>query len=274
MTTNGNAAVSEWIKKYIELLVDELRPKGDVLEIGFGTGIAADRIQKSRPKSHTIIESDEKLIESAREWAKKHPNTKVIHDSWENALKTLHSFDEVFFNDFSEDAAVQLILRSTPQGPAEVSSQTKDLLASLEKQLSQISITFSDQEIDDFYNKVGKSNLKELPSFFKKLKDNKNITEQQYTKALEKYGISEHGTESQKPQGQLLLFLEACLAKHMKKGSRFSCFLASTHSKYEDSHFFDRIITNPNIDFHEKTVKLAVPNCPLEDALVVTIEKT
>ena len=36
----------EWEKPYMEACIDELHPKGDVLEIGFGMGYSATQIQK------------------------------------------------------------------------------------------------------------------------------------------------------------------------------------------------------------------------------------
>jgi len=34
-------AIAEWKKRYIEAIVDELKPFGDVLLVGFGSGDAA-----------------------------------------------------------------------------------------------------------------------------------------------------------------------------------------------------------------------------------------
>ena len=63
----------------------------------------------------------------------------------------------------------------------------------------------------------------------------------------------------------------------MRKGSRFSCFLSSPVSKYEDAKFVSEIITNPFLDFHEEEIALEVPeNCAYftgNKALVITIVK-
>ena len=45
-----------WEKPYMEHLIKKLKPKGDVLEIGFGLGYSASAIQKYNITSHTIIE--------------------------------------------------------------------------------------------------------------------------------------------------------------------------------------------------------------------------
>ncbi len=72
-------------------------------------------------------------------------------------------------------------------------------------------------------------------------------------------------------------FLGECLASHMRTGSRFSCFLSSPVSKFEDEKFFNEIITNPYLDFHEEEIVLEVPpQCDYfsgSKALVITITK-
>ena len=42
-----------WEKPYMEHLIKKLKPKGDVLEIGFGLGYSASAIQKYNITSHT-----------------------------------------------------------------------------------------------------------------------------------------------------------------------------------------------------------------------------
>ena len=42
----GFQVMMEWEKSYMENLVDQLNPVGDVLEIGFGLGYSANQIQK------------------------------------------------------------------------------------------------------------------------------------------------------------------------------------------------------------------------------------
>ena len=64
---NKNQVMMEWEKPYMEACIDRLRPKGDVLEIGFGMGYSATQIQKYKPKSHTIIEMDPVVIKKLKE---------------------------------------------------------------------------------------------------------------------------------------------------------------------------------------------------------------
>ena len=90
----------EWEKPYMEACIDKLKPKGDVLEIGFGMGYSATQIQKYKPKSHTIIEMDKEVIKRLKKWAKNYDNINIIEGTWQKTLNTLGKFDEIFFDDY------------------------------------------------------------------------------------------------------------------------------------------------------------------------------
>ena len=97
---NKNQVMMEWEKPYMEACIDKLQPKGDVLEIGFGMGYSATQIQKYKPKSHTIIEMDKTVIKRLKKWAKDYDNIIVVEGTWQEKLKDLGKFDEIFFDDF------------------------------------------------------------------------------------------------------------------------------------------------------------------------------
>jgi hypothetical protein len=90
----------EWEKPYMEALIDNLEPTGDVLEIGFGLGYSANRIQSFNIRSHTIIENDPIVLEVAKKWAtkQKHPVT-IIPGYWQESIFNLNRFDSIFFDD-------------------------------------------------------------------------------------------------------------------------------------------------------------------------------
>ena len=79
----------EWEKPYMEACIDALQPFGDVLEIGFGCGYSATRIQTFKPKSHTIIEFHPMVAQKARAWAEQYPNVTIVEGTWQNALASL-----------------------------------------------------------------------------------------------------------------------------------------------------------------------------------------
>jgi len=71
---------------------------GDILEVGFGMGLASDAIQ-SNPNvtSHTIIELHPTIYEKALEWAKDKPNVNIILGDWMNVVPHLtQKFDGIF----------------------------------------------------------------------------------------------------------------------------------------------------------------------------------
>ena len=72
-------------------------------------------------------------------------------------------------------------------------------------------------------------------------------------------------------QEDFLFFLEQCLSSHMRKGSRFSCFLSEPTSKYGDKVWFEKIITNPFLDYEERRIPVEGPKP--HEALVITITK-
>ena len=90
----------EWEKPYMEACIDELKPKGNVLEIGFGMGYSATQIQKYKPKSHTIIEMDPLVIKRLKRWAKNYGNVIIIEGTWQKEIHKLGKFDEIFFDDY------------------------------------------------------------------------------------------------------------------------------------------------------------------------------
>lgn len=88
----------EWEKPYMKKLINNLKPKGDVLEIGFGFGYSADEIQKYDIKSHTIIEPT--VLDDLKKWSKKQKHkVNIVEGYWQDVLKNLETFDTIFIDD-------------------------------------------------------------------------------------------------------------------------------------------------------------------------------
>ncbi|HSX03434.1 MAG TPA: hypothetical protein VLG76_01760, partial [Rhabdochlamydiaceae bacterium] len=170
-----------------------------------------------------------------------------------------------------------------PQGIENLVLQRgKEVLAMVEKELPQLkTIRYSDHDLDEFYQAVGRFQPEEMPRFLSELKANGQIQNEQYERMIEKYHI-----QRETPKINVLVerrvdhsfaFLEACLKKHMQKGSRFSCFSNDPTSKYENPQFFEQIITNSDLDYQEKLIPVTVPEtCEYykhKEALVILIEK-
>ena len=285
ITSNSNEdqlkILLEWRKLYAEALIDALKPTENVLQIGFCHGFAAECIQKHHPKTHIIIEANPEVVEKATTWVNGRKNIKVIQGKWEDVLATIGSFETIFFHDYpSPDHDISIMNFLFPEHTLKASNEAKKLLSFLEEQMSKLTVKFTDQDIEDFYQKIGRSNPNEMPAFFKKLKDNKNISDIQYEKYKKYFDAKQHEQlmepnpkEIIKKADNMLEFLEECLKNHMMKGSRFSAFLNSQKSKYEDSQFFDNIITNTDIDFQENFISIKTSD-KTREALVILVEKS
>ena len=270
----------EWKKLYTEALVDGLHPTGDVLQIGFGSGFAAEQIQKHHPKTHTIVESNPERVVEAKKWVGQTQNGRVIEGRWETVLPSLGTFDLIFFNDYPLEQEIAIMHFLFPEEGLRASDDAKKLLGVIEEEMSHLTMKFSDQDIEDFYQKMGQFNVKEMPNFFQKLKDNGNISEAQYQNAVKKYHFSERQKtqvnkepDLSKAPDKMLLCLEECLKRHMNKRARFSSFLISQASKYEDSQFFDKVITSPDLDYKESSVQIKTADKPRE-GLMMLVEKS
>jgi hypothetical protein len=107
--SNNFQVMMEWEKPYMEALIDNLKPTGDVLEIGFGFGYSANRIQQHDIKSYTVIECDEEGIKRAKEWAKDQPHpVTVIEGFYHIEIQKLNKkFDAVFIDDSPRELDIE-----------------------------------------------------------------------------------------------------------------------------------------------------------------------
>lgn len=270
-------ALHEWKRLYEKELIDHLKPTGNVLQIGFDSGQAAEYIQSFHPKSHTIIESDPAMLAQAKIWASKHPQVKIEAGSWEKVLHHLGEFDAVFFNQMSSSEQGDFLKRCCPEVAKESSKEGKTLLEKLQRKFESVKKKFTDQEIDEFYQQIGKLHLKELPVFFSNLKSNGNITEKQLQDLLKKFQSEKKLSSSGKldeESSPFIHFVDLCAKKHLSKGGRITGFFGHTTSNYQDLFFVDKIASNSSLSYHEKVVKIHVPSLEVNDALLVLIQKS
>jgi len=73
---------------------------GDILEIGFGMGIASNAIQSHDLASHTIIEMHPQIAQKAREWAAGKSNITVIEGDWVNEVPLLGKYAGIFYDTY------------------------------------------------------------------------------------------------------------------------------------------------------------------------------
>ena len=89
----------------------------DVLEIGFGRGVASTMIQKRDVKTHTIIECNDSIVRRYEAWRDDFPNsdTRMVHGRWQDVLPHLGKFNGIFFHTYplNEDEIIEQIGEST-----------------------------------------------------------------------------------------------------------------------------------------------------------------
>lgn len=272
----------EWQKLYAEALADALKPTGHVLQIGFGRGDEATRIQSFKPKSHVIIEGSARYQEAAKAWGQKHPNATIVLKPWQAALPALKTFDSILFNEYPLDQEIEILGFLFPEAMQRTIKSADDLRRALEDQMAHITLTFTDNDIEKFYKEIGHYNPEALLNFFQQLKKNGNITKEQCDKFVGQYHVNEvekKGAGTAKAPSKpakpdyMVECLEACLKSHMNKGARFTCFLNNQTSKYGDSYFSDTIINNPHVHYEEVSVPIKTADKKRE-GLVILVEKS
>ena len=183
-----------------------------------GFGSASKEIQKYHPRTHTIITRDPE----AKIWAETH-NANIINDVWQNALGHLGVFDTIFFG--------------------------------LVDPIIPFQIKYTDSVLKTFCESAKDKEAVSL--FLAEIEQNGQITKEQKERMIEEYGLTHKKPPPVKEAGQILPFLNQCIENHMRKGSRFSCFLKS---ELDDPKFFDEIVVNPILDVRQ-------------DGRITTIEK-
>jgi len=269
----------EWEKPYMQACIDALNPFGDLLEVGFGLGFSAERIQSYHPKSHTLIEYHPVIAARARKWAERYPNVTVIEETWQHALPKLGKFDCIFFDDYplQSEQEMQKMQEESQQSELLI-KQAERLLKDVEKVFPHLSkIRYSDRDLQGLLQEIPleqKDQVRQLVRFLKELCDCGQISEKQMRHLLnelvqekkiakEEIDIlmkrSAKQALAETPNDRLFVFLKQCLASHLRNNGRFSCFLSSPVSKYQDEKFVSEIITNPHLDYHEEEISIEVP---------------
>lgn len=279
----------EWERPYMEACIDALQPHGDVLEIGFGCGYSAYRIQKFSPKSHTIIEYHPLIAKKARKWAEDKKGVRIIEDTWQNALPTLDYFDCIFFDDYPLESGAEMAEKlSKAKESSLIVEGGKKMVKEIEQKLPLLkTISYKKIDLNALISHLKKEKGLDpaFPAqFIYELKRAGSISDEIFHYGLEllkKEGFldtfQEKERETPKYQDRLFTFLDLCLKKHMRKGANFSCYLEDPSSKFEDDNFYQKIILNPDLEYKEHTIPIQVPeHCKYykgDTALVITIKK-
>jgi|TARA_B100000287_G_scaffold297929_1_gene281090 hypothetical protein len=92
-----------WETKVMEHMADWVCSNGgDILEIGFGMGIASDFIQDNEIKSHTICDNNPDVIRRLEKWSSDKPNVKIIRGDWYRNIHLMDKYDGILFDTFDD----------------------------------------------------------------------------------------------------------------------------------------------------------------------------
>lgn len=90
---------------------------GDVLEIGFGRGVASELLQQGGVNSHHIVECNHAIVERFHQWRDRYPHRhiEIYPGLWQQVLPTLGLFDGIFFHTYplNEEDFIEQIAGST-----------------------------------------------------------------------------------------------------------------------------------------------------------------
>lgn len=75
---------------------------GDVLEIGFGRGVASSLIQECGVRSHTVVECNEHIITGFHAWKSGFPGEDIclIEGKWQEVTDRFALYDGIFFHTY------------------------------------------------------------------------------------------------------------------------------------------------------------------------------
>ena len=223
-----------WKRKAQQALVKELSPSGKVLQIGSGHADLGELVKSYQPTSHTVLEGE-----------------------WLGELKDLGAFDTILLLESSIEDDLSLLQRLFPDDLKAVSTVAEAQLQSLEKKYSANRRQFSDAELDAFCEKAEGEQSKQLPAFFDSLYQNGNITREQLDRVQLDLSLESDITYEARPD-DLVQAAAACV-EHLNAGGKIGSLLVQAGSLYEDPDFFEKIITNLDLEYDERQIKVEAP---------------
>ncbi|NNF04336.1 MAG: class I SAM-dependent methyltransferase, partial [Rhodothermales bacterium] len=109
--------MEDWQIPVMEAMADVVtESQGDVLEIGFGRGVASDMIQNRGVQSHTIVECNDAIVERYRDWRERRPDATIhlIHGKWQDTTDRFEQYDGIFFHTYplNEEELLENVVNS------------------------------------------------------------------------------------------------------------------------------------------------------------------
>lgn len=105
LSSNCGEIMMSWEKPIMYKMADEIcKNKGWILEVGFGMGISADRIQMNNPEKHVIVEINKQIFKKAEEWSIDKKNVILIEGDIVDFIKNTDiKFDGILWDPYPSD---------------------------------------------------------------------------------------------------------------------------------------------------------------------------
>lgn len=88
---------------------------GDVLEIGMGRGVASSFIQEYNPRSHTLVECNDHIVNRFNDWKGAYPGRDInmLHGMWQDRISDMTQYDGLLFHTYplSEQEFVEQVVQ-------------------------------------------------------------------------------------------------------------------------------------------------------------------
>lgn len=110
--------MEDWQLPLMAAMADAVSGEGvDLLEIGFGRGVASAHIQDCGVRSHTIIECNPSIVRDFARWRENYADRDItmLAGMWQDVLPELGEFDSIFFHTYAlnEDEFIEQVGQST-----------------------------------------------------------------------------------------------------------------------------------------------------------------
>lgn len=88
-------------RKFCDIIGEK---KGDILDVGFGTGYSAKCFYDLKVKSYTCIETNPTVYKKALEWSSDKPDVEIILGDWYDVIPKLSKkFDGIFMDTYGDE---------------------------------------------------------------------------------------------------------------------------------------------------------------------------
>jgi len=103
LKVDGQTVMEDWQTSLMRRLAEIVtRRHGDVLEVGFGLGLAATAIQELGARSHTVVECNAAIVNRFNTWKAGHSSARIelLEGRWEDCVDRFGQYDGILFDTY------------------------------------------------------------------------------------------------------------------------------------------------------------------------------